>query len=153
MLPKYERFGPTRETKPHPTISVADADVVAFNFKSIAHIANYLKVKTVVLMGMHTNMCIRSAAMYLEMVNISVGYVGGLLDAGYYYPGQKKHGVKSHSKMNEVAYAYAIMRHGWGIEAFDLMRALKKLPATTREPTWAMYGGEAAPFKRYYAVQ
>jgi hypothetical protein len=153
MFPKYERFGPTRDQKPHPTISVADSDVLAFNFKSIANIANFLKMKTVILMGMHTNLCIRSAAMYLALVNISVGYVGDLLDSGYYYPGQKKHGVKSHSKMNEVAYNYAIKTHGWGIGGFDLMHALKKMPAVAHEPNWAMYDDVAVPFKRYYLAR
>jgi nicotinamidase-related amidase len=152
MYPKYERFGPTRDQKPNPTISVADSDYVAFNFKSIANIANFLNIKTVILMGMHTNLCIRSAAMYLALVNISVGYVDGLLDAGFYYPGQKKHGVASHSKMNRVTYDYAITIHGWGISGFNLMRALKKMPAVAKEPTWAMYAGEAAPFRRYYVT-
>jgi hypothetical protein len=150
MYPKYERFGPTRDQKPHPTISVADSDVIAFNFKSIAQIANSLKIKTVILMGMHTNLCIRSAAMYLALVNISVGYVGDLLDAGFYYPGQNKHGVQNHSKMNEVTYFDRIANHGWGVGEFDLMQALKRIPAVAKEPTWVMYAGEAAPFRRYY---
>jgi hypothetical protein len=152
MYPKYERFGPTRDQKPHPTISVAESDYVAFNFKSIANIANFLKARTVILMGMHTNLCIRSAAMYLALVNISVGYVDDLLDAGFYYPGQKKHGVTSHAKMNRVTYDYAITIHGWGIAGFDLMRALRKMPAVAKEPKWVMYEGEAAPFRRYYVA-
>jgi nicotinamidase-related amidase len=151
MLPGYERFGPTRNQKPHPSISVSKSDSVAFNFKSIANIAHFLNISTVILMGIHTNLCIRSAAMYLALVNISVGYVEDLLDAGFYFPGQKKHGVRSHSKMNKVAYNYSILYHGWGVGGFDLMRALYQMPAVTREPEWAMYPETAIQFRRYYS--
>jgi hypothetical protein len=151
MLPGYERFGKTRDQKPHPTISVGSEDVIAFNFKSIANVAHYLNVSTVVLMGMHTNLCIRSAAMYLALVNISVGYVDSLLDAGYYFPGQRRHGVNSHSKMNDITFNYSITYHGWGINGFHLMAALSKLPSVAREPQWVMYPEAALRFKRFYA--
>jgi hypothetical protein len=88
VLPNDERFGPTRCQKPHPTIAVAHEDHIAFNFKSIV---NYLNATTVVFMGMRTNLCIRSAATCLALTTVSVGYVGGLLDAGYDFSGQKKH--------------------------------------------------------------
>jgi hypothetical protein len=58
VLPGYEPFEPTGCQKPHPTIAVAHEDFIAFNFKSIAKIANCLNAMTTVLMGMHTNLCI-----------------------------------------------------------------------------------------------
>jgi hypothetical protein len=55
VLPGDERFRPSRCQRPHPTIAVAHEDPITFNFKSIA---NYLNATTIVLMGMHTNLCI-----------------------------------------------------------------------------------------------
>ena len=150
ILSEYQRFNKTRCQKPNPTISVARNDLVAFNFKSVANIAHHFGIRTVVVMGMHTNMCIRSAAMYLGLVNITVVYVRDLLDSCYWYKGQKKHGVTNHSRMNAVAYGYSIMNHGMGVETQDLMTRLLKMRPLTCEPEWLLYPEASLPFRRYY---
>ena len=146
----YSRFGKTRSQRPNPTISVSQNDLIAINFKSVASIANYLNIKTLVLMGMHTNMCIRSAVLYLSLVNISVVYVRDLLDACYWYRGQKRYGVDTHSKMNNVTYVYGVTKHGIGIETQDLLTSLLEMPPAEYEPAWILYQEAAVPFRHYY---
>jgi hypothetical protein len=150
IFPGYERFGPVRCQKPNPGISVATDDLIAFNFKSIANIANFLNATTIILMGMHTNLCIRSAAMYLARVNISVVYVDGFLDSSYYFPGQVHHDCANHTTNNAITFQYATTYHGWGARGYELMRALLAMPPIAEEPTWLMYAEAAAPFRRYY---
>ena len=149
MYPGFERFGKTRCQKPNPSLSVGENDLIAFNFKSIATIAHYYHAKTVILTGIHTNLCIRSAAMYLALLNISVGYIDDLLDAGFYYPTQKDH-LQSHSEMNRVTLKFAETHHGWGAISQDVMRELFKLVPTTSEPHWVMYPEAANQFRRFY---
>ncbi|KAK8870746.1 hypothetical protein M9Y10_008633 [Tritrichomonas musculus] len=149
MYPGYERFGKTRCQKQNPAISVGEDDAIAYNFKSIATVARYLNAKTVILTGVHTNLCIRSAVMYLALVNISVGYIDDLLDAGFYYPTQKNH-VKSHSEMNSVVLKFSEKKYGWGINSQDVMRELWKLQPTNYEPNWVLYPESARSFRRFY---
>lgn len=149
IYPGYERFGKTRCQKQNPSLSVGEDDAIAYNFKSIATVARYYNTKTVILTGIHTNLCIRSAAMYLELINISVGYIDDLLDAGFYYPTQKDH-VNSHSKMNSVVLKFSESKYGWGAKSQDLMRELWKLEPTTKEPNWVLYPEAATRFRRFY---
>jgi hypothetical protein len=99
---------------------------------------------------MHTNLCIRSVAIYLSWVNISVGYIDGLLDSSYYYPGQKARGCPNHTRNNELTYNYALTYNGWGVHVYDVMRELLKLSPVTREPSWLMYPEMATAFRKYY---
>lgn len=149
IYPGYERFGKTRCQKQNPSLSVGEDDAIAYNFKSIATVARYYQAKTVILTGIHTNLCIRSAAMYLELINISVGYIDDLLDAGFYYPTQKDH-VDSHSKMNSVVLKFSETKYGWGSKSQNVIRELWKLEPTTAEPNWVLYPEEANRFRRYY---
>jgi hypothetical protein len=153
LYPGYERFGPVRCQKPNPAIAVSTTDLVALNFKSIANIANFLNVSTVLLMGMHTNLCIRSAAMYLALVNISVVYVDDFLDSSYYFPGQVWENCGNHTTNNEITFKYAITYHGWGASGYDLVRSLLALPPSAAEPEWLMYPERADAFKRFYRTE
>ena len=149
IYPNFSNFHKIRCQKPNPAISFGENDIIAYNFKSVASIANYLKIKTVILTGVHTNLCIRSVAMYLALVNISVGYIDDLLDAGFYYPTQKIH-LKSHSEMNRVSLKFSETFHGWGIHNFDIMKTLLKQKSIITEPKWIMYPEQSEFFRRFY---
>lgn len=146
----YKRFGETRSQHPNPEIAISETDIIANKFKSVASIANAMHAKNVIMTGMHTNLCIRNGAMYLALLNISVGFVDDLLDSGYYYPGQSRHQVKSHTKNNDITYNYSITYHGWGINYFDLFHSLELLPAVAPEPKWVLFSNKASSFKRFY---
>ncbi|OHS97522.1 hypothetical protein TRFO_36282 [Tritrichomonas foetus] len=149
IYPNFERFGKTRCQKPNPALAFGENDIIAYNFKSIATVAHYHKAKTVILTGVHTNLCIRSAAMYLALLNISVGYIDDLLDAGFYYPTQKNH-LKSHSQMNRVSLKFAETYHGWGANSYDVARELLKMEPQIHEPKWKIYPEQANHFHKYY---
>jgi hypothetical protein len=149
-FPGYERYSNLEGKRPNPEIAVAEHDFVGLSFRSIAIVADFLNISTVVLMGMHTNMCIRSVAMYLQMVNVSAVYVDGLLDSAYYHQGQVEHGSASHTANNDVTFQYATTYHGWGTRVYELMRSLMTMRPIAKEPKWVMYPDAARQFRRYY---
>jgi hypothetical protein len=132
-------------------ISVASTDLVAFDFKSVANIAHAWNATKIVMLGVHTNMCIRSVAMYCSWIGIKSVYVDDLLDSAYYYPGQRTRGVDCHSKMNKIVFRYAMEYHGKVVKTYDLIRSLKKAPATIGEPSWVLFSDQAIPYMRLYA--
>lgn len=149
LYKEFNRKSPTRSQRPNPSISVANTDFVASNFKHVAAISRALGAKTVIIMGMHTNLCILSATLYLELANISIGYVDGLLDSGFYYNGQKKY-IKTHSENNMKCNKWMASNHGWMIRDFDLLRALHSYSPNTNEPSFTLFSDQAHYFHRYY---
>jgi hypothetical protein len=109
-----------------------------------------LRKKTVVIMGMHTNLCIMSVTMYLELANISVGFVDGLIDSGFYYPSQRET-LRSHSAMNARCTSWMAQEHGFVVDAYPLITALNALRPFRAEPKWALNAEKAHYFSRLYA--
>lgn len=149
MYSGYKRFGPTRNQRPNYALSLAENDIVAQNFKAVAAEALALNTKTVVMLGMHTNLCIYNAASLLKISNISIGFVTDLIDAGYYYPKQK-HYVASHTIQNYVCNEYVGQKFGWQTMSYSIISAALKMKPIVAEPKWILFPSTARPFKHYY---
>lgn len=145
----FSRYGETRSTRPNYALSLSKDDIVAQNFKSVAAEALALKAKTVVILGMHTNLCIHSVAQLLKISNISVGFVDGLLDAAYYYPYQKNT-IKTHSQQNRVCTKYMSEKYGWISNVYNILSKMRKMKPIATEPEWILNKDRVTNFRRYY---
>ena len=151
IYPNFTRFGTTRITRPHYDLSLSKYDYVAQNFKNVAAEVRYLKFQNIIMLGMHTNLCIYNVAALVSTTNISIGFVDGLLDAGYYYPGQKKK-INTHSKQNAACTRFISKKFGWTVNVYDLIRELKNMDPITSEPPWILYPEKAHFFHRLYKL-
>ena len=146
----YKPRGPTRMDRPNPSISVSEDDYMGKNFKFVCSSIIALDIKTVFLFGMHTNLCILSETMYLELFkNVELIYVDDLLDAGFYYPSTKEK-IKSHSQMNSICNRYMEEKHGPGVKGYDLMHGLEKMKPQEQEPEWVLFPEKVNYFRRFY---
>ena len=145
----YTRFGPTRNQRPNYALSLGENDIIAQNFKSVAAECLAMNIKTVVLLGMHTNLCIYNAAKLLSSSGISLGFVTDLLDAGYFYPKQRRT-VPTHTEQNEICNGYIGKKFGWQAMSYDIYESLLSIPPTTKEPKWILFPNTARSFRHFY---
>jgi hypothetical protein len=147
---EYNGLWPMGDRRPNPDISVAESDYIGFDFKSVANIANALKIKRIIMLGVHTNMCIRWVSTYCSWLGIESIFVEGLLDSAYWYPGQVLQGVTSHTRMNQMVYRWFAKDYGYLVKEYDLIRSLRKVPPVHRVVNWILYDEQILPFARFY---
>ena len=118
------KFGQYLDYNFHRQILIADDDFFVSSFEEAAMLFVGLNAKQVIILGVHSNMCLMHVFLYCEKIGITPIIVRDLTDSAYVYKNQKKT-HPTHSSANEAVIRYVESKDWPTVNSFDLLRAIR----------------------------
>jgi hypothetical protein len=141
-----DRFGKARNTNYPKEIALAETDYFVQNFKEAVMTFVGLGIKTVIVMGEHTNQGLMSVFLICRQVGLELIVVRDLIDAAWVFELQKNHS-RTHSEGNRVVNEYVDEKLGESVLSYDVLAALREVKVRRKAPNYTMFTNVATLFK------